>query len=126
MQPALIRVIVIDANTQSRQRTVALIATEPDIEVAGVARSGTEGLRLANAVEPSVVLLSPNAYEGNVLDLIRHMVAEWPSLYIILITRSSDAQFLQNAILAGAKLFLPQPPGADKLLSAIRASASSE
>ena len=118
-----IRVIIVDTETNSRRRTSAALATDPDLEVVGLARDPAEGLRLVLAVAPNVVVLaSPYGGAGS-LDFIRAAVAGRPAVYVLVLARTSDAQYLQAAMQAGAQAFLSQPAPADVLIATVKASA---
>ncbi len=120
--PAPIRVIIIDSEPALRRRTSAPLAADADRELVGVARSEAEGYRLAQAVEPAVILVAA-PYGGDAsLDLIRRLVAALPLVYIIVLSRTSDAPYLQAALRAGAKAFLSHPAPAEALIAAVKAS----
>jgi DNA-binding NarL/FixJ family response regulator len=69
------------------------------------------------------VLLTPNLHDTDGLGLIQQLTVDLPSVYIIILSRQSDAQYLQAAMLAGAKAFLSQPAPAEPLIAAIRAGS---
>lgn len=121
-----VRVVVIDGDGDTRRRTSALLGGASDMEVVGLARSMTEGLKLAAAVEPAVLVVTVNFEQASCLDLIRRMAEEWPATAVLIVTRSSDALFIQDAVLAGAKGWLPQPVPAERLIAMIRQCAQRE
>lgn len=57
---APIRVLLIDDHTLFRSGVRALLARQADIDVVGEADNGHEGIKLATALRPDVVLLDLN------------------------------------------------------------------
>lgn len=114
------RVILIDAIAETRRNVYQLLSPISDIEVVGTARSGQESIQLAKAVRPEVALISPSFEDMDSLQTIRTLIADKPDLRLVLISVTSDMQYLQQAHQLGVRSFLPQPPKADKLLDAIR------
>lgn len=115
-----IRVIIVDSIAETRRNVHALLSPVSDIEVVGTARSGQEGIQLAQAVKPDVALISPSFEDMDSLQTIRTLIADQPDLRLILISTTSNLEYLQQARQIGVKSFLPQPPSADKLVEAIR------
>lgn len=114
------RVILIDGIAETRRNVSILLSPIADIEVVGTARGGHEGIQLAKAVKPDVVLISPSFEDMDSLQTIRTLIADKPDLRLVLISITSDLQYLQQARQMGVKSFLPQPPKTDKLVDAIR------
>jgi len=119
---AQIRVMVVDQIAESRKAICSLLLPLPDIEVVGVARDGHEGVRLAQALEPQAILWDPSFSDMESLQTIRALSAQRPAAHIIVVTASSDTEYLRQAMMAGARTFLAQPPKAADLADAIRRS----
>ncbi len=115
-----IRVMIVDSIAESRKNICKLLLPLPDIEVVGIARDGQESIRLAQVLEPQTILLDPNFSYLDSLQTIRTLAAVTPAARIVLITTSSDTQYLRDAMLAGVRTFLAQPPKASDLVDAIR------
>ena len=64
--------------------------------------------------------MAQNSHEIDSLQAIRTLTAEAPSAHIILVTANSDTNYLRQAMLAGVRSFLANPPKASDLVSAIR------
>ncbi len=118
-----IRVMLIDPVAANRQAICQLLLPAPDIEVVGIARDGDEGLRLARVLEPQAVLMDPGFSHPRCLHTIRTLAAELPAAHVIVLTASSDPEYLQQAMLAGARTFLANPPKAGDLIEAIRGAS---
>lgn len=55
-----IRVLIVDDIAETRENVRKLLQFEVDIEVAGVAKSGKEGIELSQEYDPDVVLMDIN------------------------------------------------------------------
>jgi DNA-binding NarL/FixJ family response regulator len=97
-----------------------LLLPQADIEVAGVARDGQESIRLAEVLKPEAILFDPDLAFAGGLETIRTLAAALPAARIILLTASSDTEYLRAAMQAGVRTFLAQPPKLNDLLAAIR------
>jgi pilus assembly protein CpaE len=55
-----IRVLIVDDIAETRENIRKLLQFESDVEVVGAARSGKEGIQLAQELDPDVVLMDIN------------------------------------------------------------------
>jgi pilus assembly protein CpaE len=55
-----IRVLIVDDIAETRENVRKLLQFEPDFEVVGAARTGREGIQLAQELSPDVVLMDIN------------------------------------------------------------------
>ncbi|MFN2220775.1 MAG: response regulator, partial [Anaerolineae bacterium] len=53
----MIRVLICDDQTVVREGLAAILGTDPDIEVAGLASNGREALDLIEELQPNIVLM---------------------------------------------------------------------
>ncbi|MES5820339.1 response regulator transcription factor [Streptomyces sp. RG80] len=128
---------VLIASDQSLQRhgLRMLLAGEPDLTVAGEARSGTEAVRLAAVLRPDAVLLDGRIHETEGPDVIRR-ITHPPALAVsteparparvLVLTPTSDEEHAYTALRAGAGGFLPQHATPDELIAAIRVVATGD
>jgi DNA-binding NarL/FixJ family response regulator len=128
---------VLIASDQSLQRhgLRMLLAGEPDLTVAGEARSGSEAVRLAAVLRPDVVLLDGRLHETEGVDVIRRItrpaalaVSAQPvsPARVLVLTPTSDEGPAYGALRAGAGGFLPQDATPDELVAAIRVVAAGD
>lgn len=128
---------VLIASDQSLQRhgLRVLLAAEPDLTVAGEARSGTEAVRLAAVLRPDVVLLDGRIQETEGTEVIRRITRP-PALAVsaqpvsparvLVLTPTSHEGHAYAALRAGAGGFLPQDATPDELIAAIRVVAAGD
>ncbi|WP_405641138.1 LuxR C-terminal-related transcriptional regulator [Streptomyces sp. NBC_00019] len=128
---------VLIASDQSLQRhgLRILLAAEPDLTVAGEARSGTEAVRLAAVLRPDVVLLDGRSHETEGTEVIRRItrppalaVSDQPvsPARVLVLTPTSHEGHAYAALRAGAGGFLPQDATPDELIAAIRVVATGD
>ena len=55
-----IRVLIVDDIAETRENIRKLLQFESDVDVTGTARSGREGIQLAQELDPDVVLMDIN------------------------------------------------------------------
>ena len=128
MQPTKepIRVLVVDDHPLLREGITAVLATQPDIVLAGEAANGSEALQQFRALQPDVTLMDLQMPLMDGVQAIQAIRGEFPFARIaILTTYRGDARALQ-AIKAGAFGYLLKSSLRKDLLAAIRALAAGE
>jgi pilus assembly protein CpaE len=120
MTGAKIRVLVVDDISETRENIRKLLQFENDIEVAGTARSGKEGIQLAGELDPDVVLMDINMPDIDGITATEEIRRKSPHVQIIILSVQGDQNYMRRAMLAGARDFLTKPPMGDELISAIR------
>ena len=114
------RVLVVDDIAETRENVRKLLQFETDIEVVGVAKSGKEGIDLANQRDPDVVLMDINMPDMDGISATEAILRTQPHVQVIIVSVQGDQNYMRRAMLAGARDFLTKPPMADELISAIR------
>jgi DNA-binding NarL/FixJ family response regulator len=111
------RVLVVDDYPCSRAALAALLTTDPDVELAGVASDGAEAVAMAALRHPDVVLMDVRMPVMDGLDATRAIKAACPSVKVVLL--SVCAAYRDEALAAGADAFLVKGGPADDLLDAV-------
>ena len=120
-------VLVIDDQPLFRQGVRYALAQHPEeFEVVGEAVDGEEGLQLATAREPSVVLLSAEAGGLNGLELIRTLKHQAPGAAVIVMTGREDEEKLFYAIKFGASAYLSKNVDPKALVEVVRQVAQGQ
>ena len=115
-----IRVIIVDDVRETRENIRKLLQFESDIEVAGVATTGREGIQLARDVSPDVVLMDINMPDVDGITATENILKELPHIQIVILSVQGDPNYMRRAMLAGARDFLTKPPMVDELIAALR------
>lgn len=115
-----IRVVIVDDVTETRENIRKLLQFEADIDVAGVASTGTEGIMVSIETDPDVVLMDINMPDMDGITATEKIRRKNPHTQIVILSVQSDPNYLRKAMLAGARDFLTKPPDVDELTAAIR------
>jgi two-component system response regulator NreC len=118
--PASIRILVTDDHAVLRAGLTALLNAEADFTVVGEAADGGEALRIAQAVQPDVILLDINMPGVNGLDALPLLRQATPKSRILVLTMHDDITYLRQVLRAGGAGYVLKQAADKELLSAIR------
>ncbi|MER5810458.1 response regulator transcription factor [Streptomyces sp. NPDC002033] len=118
-------ILLCDDHVVVRAGLLALLGSEPDIEVLGEAGSGEEAVALAAKLRPDVVLMDLQLGEGiDGVEATRRITAlPGPPHVLVLTTYDTDAD-ITRAIGAGATGYLLKAERPEELFAAIHAAAA--
>jgi DNA-binding NarL/FixJ family response regulator len=122
-QNAPIRVLVVDDHDLFRTGLATLLAAQPDIEVVAQASGGRMGVRLADELQPDVVLMDLRMPDLEGPDAIRQILAMHPGMRMLVLTVASDSADVQSALESGATGFMAKDTPIDSVVLAVRAAA---
>jgi len=115
-----IRILIVDDIAETRENIRKLLQFESDVDVVGAARSGKEGIQLAQELDPDVVLMDINMPDIDGITATDIIRKKSPHIQVVILSVQSDQNYMRKAMLAGARDFLTKPPLGDELISAIR------
>ncbi|MBT2525470.1 response regulator transcription factor [Streptomyces sp. ISL-99] len=117
-----VRILLCDDHVVVRAGLLALLGSEPDIEVVGEAGSGEEAVALAAKLSPDVVLMDLQLGTG--IDGVEatRRIAPTGVHVLVLTTYDTDAD-ITRAIEAGATGYLLKAERPEELFTAIRSAA---
>ncbi|MFE7108400.1 response regulator [Streptomyces sp. NPDC057575] len=117
-----VRILLCDDHVVVRAGLLALLGSEPDIDVVGEAGSGEEAVALAAKLTPDVVLMDLQLGEG--IDGVEatRRIATTGVHVLVLTTYDTDAD-ITRAIEAGATGYLLKAERPEELFTAIRSAA---
>ncbi|QJC51227.1 response regulator transcription factor [Paenibacillus albicereus] len=118
-----IRVLLVDDHEMVRIGLAAVLDTEDGIEVVGEAGNGKEGIRLALAYKPDVVLMDLVMEELDGVETTRQIMEQLPDTRVIVLTSYLDDSKLYPVIEAGAFSYLLKTSRAGEIADAIRAAS---
>lgn len=119
-----IRLLIVDDHAIYRMGLIALLDTEPDIEVVGEADDGAAAVRAALKTRPDVVLMDIMMPKQDGIAATRELHEKLPSANILILTTSTTSDDLNGAIENGALGVMSKSAENAKLLAAIRAVAA--
>ena len=118
--------LVADDHQLMREGTAALLAADPRIEVAGMARDGREALELAARRAPDVALLDLNMPQLDGLQVCAELRRSHPEIAVLMLTVSEHEPDLYAALRVGAGGYLTKDMPAGELIEAVLAVARGE
>jgi DNA-binding NarL/FixJ family response regulator len=121
----VIRVVVADDQEIVRAGFAALLATQPDFEVAGSAADGAEAVRVCREQKPDVVLMDVRMPVMDGIEAARQLVGDGGPRVLMLTTFDLD-EYVYDALSAGASGFLLKDVAAERLFDAVRVVAAGE
>lgn len=119
-----VRILLCDDHAVVRAGLLALLGSEPDIEVVGEAGSGEEAVALTARLTPDVVLMDLQLGEGiDGVETTRRIVAGTAGAHVLVLTTYDTDADITRAIEAGATGYLLKAERPEELFAAIRSAA---
>src|SRR5215470_5069753 len=115
-----IRVLVADDQTLVREGLVTLLGLIPGIQVAGAAADGEEAVRLAQSVQPDVVLMDLRMPRLSGVEATRRLAQAGDVPRVVVLTTYADDESISAALQAGAVGYLTKDSSAEEIATAIR------
>ena len=122
----MIRLMIIDDHEMVREGLKAILVTEPDFSIVGLAANAEEALILIERLRPDVALLDVRLPGVSGIEVCRIVTEQYPETAVIILTTFTDEQLIAQSIQAGAKGFILKDVERFDLKRAIRAVARGE
>ncbi|HZY66000.1 MAG TPA: response regulator transcription factor [Rubrobacteraceae bacterium] len=121
-----LRILIAEDHPLFRKGIVSLLSSQSGFEVVGEATTGAEAAALAEKLQPDVVLMDLQMPGGSGIDATRKIVAESPSVRILVVTLFEDEDSVFMALRAGARGYVLKDAEEEELVQAIRAVGRGE
>jgi two-component system response regulator DevR len=122
----MIRLMIIDDHEMVREGLKAILITEPDFSIVGLAANAEEALILIERLRPDVALLDVRLPGVSGIEVCRIVTEQYPETAVIILTTFTDEKVIAQSIQAGAKGFILKDVERFDLKRAIRAVARGE
>ncbi len=113
-------VVVVDDHDLARAGLRGLLAGERGIEVVGEAANGREALNLCQRMRPDLVLMDVRMPDMSGLEATRAIKDESPGTSVILFTMYENADYLVEALQAGAAGYLLKGASRAEIVTTVR------
>jgi DNA-binding NarL/FixJ family response regulator len=117
---AKIRVLSIDDHPLVREGVAALINDQTDMQIAGQASTGRDGIKLFGDLRPDIALMDVRLPDMSGIDAMITIRSEFPEARIIIVTSSEGDVEMQRALEGGARGYMLKSMPPAELLDAIR------
>lgn len=118
-----VRVVICDDQTVVREGLAAILSTDPEIQLVGLAGNGQEAVALVAETEPDVVLMDLKMPVLNGVQATQRLKRSHPGVYVLVLTTYAEDQWVLDAVRAGAAGYLLKDTRRDLLVAAIKGTA---
>jgi len=101
-----IRILSVDDHPLLQEGIAAMIRSQPDMELAGEARSGQDALEKFRETRPDVVLMDLRLPDMNGIDAMIAIRGEFPEARVVVLTTFEGDAEIKRALAAGARGYL--------------------
>jgi len=115
-----IKILVADDHPMLREGLVAVLATQPDFDIVAEAADGEQTVRLAQSLEPDVILLDLEMPGTDGVAALRELQAIGTTAKTLVFTAYDNDERILGALRAGARGYLLKGASRREIFSAIR------
>jgi len=115
-----IRILIVDDHAVVRDGLAAMLSFQPDMSVAGHAKTGREALQQYRECKPDIALMDLAMPELDGVGAIIAIRREFPDARILVLTTYDGDENVYRALENGARGYLLKDCSTDDLLAAIR------
>jgi DNA-binding NarL/FixJ family response regulator len=120
-----IRLLLVDDEARVRQGLRMCMSGEPDFDVIGEAKEGSEAVTLATQLHPDVVVLDLRMDGLDGLGAAQELSVSEPGIRVVMLSLQDDAGTRREALASGATAFVGKQEGIARLFEVIRDVAGS-
>ena len=115
-----IKVLIVDDQLDLAKEIAAILQTDEELAVVGLAGDGFEALEKMPENMPDVVLLDIRMPNMNGVVATQRIKTEYPDVKVLILTTFDDSDYILSAINNGASGYLLKDIGGDALIAAIK------
>ncbi len=120
MENNTVHLLVADDSRAVRTGLKALLKAVEDVRLVGEAVGGEEAIRLAERLQPDVILMDLQMPDVNGIEATRQIVGTSPHIAVLVLTMYDDDDSVFAAMQAGARGYLLKGASKSEMLRAIR------
>jgi DNA-binding NarL/FixJ family response regulator len=115
----MIHVLLVDDHYYIRRIIRRLLQRSPDIEVVDEAQSGTEAVKLAQALSPDVIVMDISMHDMNGFQAIQQIQALNIPTQIVILSIHNNLIYVRRALQQGARGYVLKRTAVKELTQAI-------
>jgi DNA-binding NarL/FixJ family response regulator len=116
----MIKILICDDQDLVCEGLRAILSTDPELDVVGVANDGARALELIPELAPEIVLMDLKMPVMNGIQATRHLHQHHPEVKVLVLTTYADDRWVFDAIRGGASGYLLKDTPREALISAIK------
>lgn len=120
-----IHIVIVDDHPLFREGVVAILGTEPDMEIVGQGDTAEDAIRLSRDLLPDVLILDINIPGGG-LNAAQTIANAYPVIKIVMLTGSPDEDNVLTALRAGAQAYVLKGVSARELVNILHTVQAGE
>ncbi len=126
MKNSKLKILIIDDHKLFLAGLCDLVNREQDMEVAGVAECGTEGIAMACNINPDVVVLDLSMPGISGIEAANILTGRFPRIKMAALTMHLDIRMISEALKAGFKAYILKEADPEEFISALRIIVNGE
>lgn len=115
-----VQVILADDHRIVREGLVAMLSSDPGIEVVGECGNGRDTVNMARKLQPDLIVMDVSMPDLNGIDATRRIMGLKNNTKVLALSSHSDEQFVKGMLQAGASGYLLKECAGNELILAIR------
>ncbi len=121
-----IRVLLADDHAVTREGLQVILERSEEFEVGGQARDGVEAVKAASELSPDLIVMDVMMPKKDGVEACREIMESLPDTKVIMLTASTEANAVIEAVAAGATGYLQKVAGMDQVLGMMKSAAAGE
>jgi len=117
----MIRIVLVDGQAPVRDGVARLLEEAPDLRVVGSFDDGTAAVRFAARTRPEVAIVHVATRRTGGIDLARRLRAVSPKTQLLMLSMHARAEYVQQAVWAGANGYVLKESAGTEVVAAVRA-----
>ena len=118
--------LLADDHSIVREGLQSMLERSEEFEVVGEARDGVEAVEAASKLSPDVIVMDVMMPKKDGVEACREIMESLPGTKVIMLTASTEADAVIEALAAGAAGYLQKVAGMDQLLNTVQGAAAGE
>lgn len=126
MDKERLRLLLADDHPMYREGLMSILQSEETFEVVGQASDGIEAVRLAESLQPDVILMDVSMEGMNGIEATREIIATSPHIGVLMLTMFDDDSSVFSAMRAGARGYLLKGAQKEEIVRAVSVVGNGE
>lgn len=102
------KIMIVDQCEPFRQEMIRLLRYEPDLEIVGDGKIGSEMVEQTSLYRPDIVLMGSDLFEAGGRELMNVILSEYPETAFIILAPADNLELLLESLRNGARGYLPK------------------